>query len=147
MPLTTAADDEPKLPRRRRLTLRVVGFLLLLLIVLGAAAGAIGYYARDTYYVGLASGVGNRPAQVIIFKGRPGGLLWFKPTVAERTQSTSADVLPSRLPDLRAGKIEANLDLARRYIGNLLTEAAAVHPSSTTLPPLPSGSGVTTTAP
>lgn len=144
-----AVDDAPLDEPRRRLTLRVVAFLFVLLVVLGAAAGAIGYYARDTYYVGLSnsSGSAGRPAQVVIFKGRPGGLLWFNPTIAERTPSTTADVLPSRLPDLRAGKIEPNLASARRYVGNLLTEAAAVHPAPTTLPPLPGTTGTTTSVP
>jgi serine/threonine protein phosphatase PrpC len=125
-------------PARRRLTLRVLAFVVVLLAVLTAAAGAVGYYARHTYYVGLAtSPAASRPAQIVIYKGRPGGLLWFEPTVAERTVSTTADVLPSRLPDLKAGKIEATLAAARRYVGNLLSESAAVRPPSTTLPPLP----------
>ena len=36
---------------------------------------AIGWYARSTYYVGFDGD------QVAIYKGRPGGVLWFEPTL------------------------------------------------------------------
>ncbi|MEA3075379.1 MAG: family protein phosphatase, partial [Actinomycetota bacterium] len=74
----TSPPDEHQLPSRR-LTPRVAIFVVLLLIVVGGAGAAIGVYARGAYYVGLDHG------QVAIFKGRPGGLLWFQPTVEERT--------------------------------------------------------------
>jgi serine/threonine protein phosphatase PrpC len=133
----------------RRLTLRVIGFLVVLAVILGAAAGAVGIYARHTYYVGLAASPpgGASATPLVIYKGRPGGLLWFEPTVAERTSITTNDVLPSRVADLRAGKIEPSLAAAHAYIGNLASEAATAH-RATTLPPLPGspGSGPTTTA-
>ena len=47
-------------------------------LILGGAAGAVGYYARNTYYVGFQGD------SVVIFKGKPGGVLWIKPTVEER---------------------------------------------------------------
>src|SRR5439155_27056386 len=59
--------------RHRRLTWRVGVFVVVLAAVLGASLAAVGWYARRTYFVGLA---GN---QVAIYKGRPGGLLWFDP--------------------------------------------------------------------
>ena len=38
--------------------------------------GGIGWYARAGYFVGVA---GRR---IMIYQGRPGGVLWFRPTVA-----------------------------------------------------------------
>ncbi|HWW54872.1 MAG TPA: Stp1/IreP family PP2C-type Ser/Thr phosphatase [Acidimicrobiales bacterium] len=156
-PAPPSGPDEPPVApvpvaRGRRLTLRVVGFVLVLIVILGAAAGAVGVYARHTYYVGLsrnaAAGTSNAPAtgtSLVIYKGRPGGLLWFQPTVAERPNVTTDDVLPSRLADLRAGKIEPTLAAAHAYLGNLVSEAASVH-HPTTLPPLPATPGATTTS-
>jgi hypothetical protein len=65
---------------------------------------------------------------VAIYKGRPGGLLWFEPTLQERKPLTTADVLPSRLPDLRAGREEPTKADADRYVNNLRQEAAATRP-------------------
>jgi protein phosphatase len=123
-----AALAEPAEPRPRRLTWRVAVFLLLLLSVLAVAGAAVNWYARHTFYVGLQ---GN---QVVIFRGRPGGLLWFEPTLEKRTPLSIDEVLESRLPDLEKGKSQSSLADADRYVNNLEQEAKAVRepPSSTT---------------
>jgi protein phosphatase len=106
-------------PRARLVTLRVVAFVAALLVLLGAAIAAIGWYARGSYFVGI------QQAKLTIYQGRPGGLLWFKPTVAQRTGVPTDAVLPSRLDDLRSGKQEGSLGEANRYVGNLVAEARA----------------------
>ena len=109
-----------------RLTVRVLAFLVVLVLLVGAALGATAWYARASYFVGLDEN------QVVVFKGRPGGLLWFQPTLVERTGMTATDVLPSRLDDLRAGRLQPSLPAALRYAGNLREEAAAADRASTT---------------
>lgn len=94
----------------RRITVRVVGFILILLLVLGVAAGAVGVYARGSYFVGLEEG------RVAIFKGRPGGLLWFSPTVEELTPLTEASVPPERAAAVAEGHQVATLGEARAYV-------------------------------
>ncbi|MDQ6799029.1 MAG: Stp1/IreP family PP2C-type Ser/Thr phosphatase [Actinomycetota bacterium] len=125
MSATATAPFEPasRPARPRRVTWRVVAFLVTLAAVLGVGIVAIGWYARNTYYVGLD---GDR---VAIFKGRPGGLLWFDPTLQERKPLTTRDVLQSRLPDLRAGREEPTKAAADRYVNNLRQEAAGVTPA------------------
>jgi protein phosphatase len=115
-------------PRRRAVTVRVVAFVVLVLALLGGAVAAVGYYARGSYFVGV------QRAQIVIFKGRPGGLLWFSPTVAERTSVPVSGVLPSRVSDLQSGKEESTLAAARLYVRNLQSEAAAHQATAT--PPL-----------
>ena len=131
-------------PHRRRVTTRVVAFVLLLLLVLAGAGTAVWYFGRETYYVGLASGSGDSTRQIVIYRGRPGGVLWLNPTVEERTSSSTADVLPYHLADLKSGKIETTLADARRYVANLVSEAKAISPTTTTLPTLPPRAGTTT---
>ena len=114
---------EARIPTRR-VTFRVVLFVLLLLLIGGGAAAAVGMYARGSYYVGLDEG------QVTIFRGRPGGLLWFMPTVEERTDITQAEVPPAFRSDLEAGKQEPSAAQARRYVDNIRAAAP------TTLPPV-----------
>jgi PPM family protein phosphatase len=122
-----AEPTAPPAPRARRFTWRVFAFILAVLLVIGAALAAVGWYARHTYYVGIDQG------QVAIFKGRPGGLLWFKPTLDQRTSLSQKDVPPARLPDVTAGKEEATRAEAQRYVNALRQEAASQ--TTTTVPP------------
>ena len=118
--------------KRRRVTLRVVLFIILLGLVIGGAGVAIVTYARDSYYVTLGppgaaptSPVSTPSAQPLeIFQGRPGGVLFLKPTLAEKTSVLSTQVLPVHLPDLQKGQVEPSLSAARRYVQNLFDEAA-----------------------
>lgn len=126
--------EELALPARR-VSLRAVAFVVALLAVLGVAAGAVAWYARGSYYVGLDGD------QVVVYRGRPGGLLWFEPTVAEATTTRRSDLVASRVEDLEAGVTHASLDDARRYLANLREEAALART------PAPATTAPTTTAP
>lgn len=135
--------------RPRRLTWRVAIFGLLFLAVLGAAAGAVGWQARRTYYVGF------RGDDVAVFRGKPGGLLWFDPTFEEGTDLSRDDVPAASLRDVEAGKEVATLDAARRYVDNLADLAdrgsgdGAVRVTTTTVPdpaPPPGSTSPGTTA-
>ncbi|HZD67228.1 MAG TPA: Stp1/IreP family PP2C-type Ser/Thr phosphatase [Acidimicrobiales bacterium] len=133
-PATAAPEGRPA----RAITLRVVAFLALLGVVVVGAVAAVGWYARDSYFVGLVN------QRVVIYQGRPGGFLWFQPQVVERTALTSSQVFPSRLPDLRRGMQEPSLPAARRYVANLSQEARSRPPrTGGATPPPPSGPGVT----
>ena len=114
-----ATRPAPAEPRPRRFTWRVFAFVLALIVVVAGGLVAVGWYARHTYYVGIDRG------QVAIFKGRPGGLLWFNPTLDRRTSLAERDVPPSRLPDVKAGKQEATRAEAQRYVNALREESAA----------------------
>lgn len=120
---------------QRRITLRVLLFVAVLIAVLGGAVAAVGWFAERSYFVGLE---GN---QIVIFQGRPGGLLWFKPHVEQSTGVTTSEVLPARIQDLRKGTEEPSLSAARSYVRNLVNEArstlgtaAAGGPSGTATP-------------
>ena len=109
----------PQPAARRGVTWRVIAFAAALLAVLLVVVGAVGWYARKTYYVGLSG------THVAIFKGRPGGLLWFEPSVEQRQDLRVDDVLPARRPDLKAGHSEPSLASAQRYVTHLRQEATA----------------------
>lgn len=119
----------------RRLTLRVVGFLVLLLAVLAVAVLAVWWYANSSYFVGLS---GNR---VVIYQGRTGGLLWFKPHVVQRTALTASEVPADRIANVQAGMGEPSLTAARRYVSNLEAERRALTGAS---PPSSQASSATT---
>ena len=82
--------------------------------VIGIGAAAITYYGRHTYFVGFDADA------VVIYQGRPGGVLWIEPEVVERTghhpQRRAGRLSSPRSSD---GKVEPTLDDAHRYLANL----------------------------
>lgn len=105
--------------RPRRLTLRVAAFLAVIVIVLGVAVAAVGWYATRTYFVDFAGD------QVVIYKGRPGGLLWIEPTITERVASLDRAALVGALCDRVEGQPSAtSLDDARAIVAQLQRDAA-----------------------
>ncbi len=126
------AGEAKKAPRTSRgPNLATVAFLAALILVLGLAATAILVSARGSYYVGVDGD------DVAIFKGRPGGFLGFDPTLEERTDVRVADVLPSRIEDLRKGKQEPSVSAARSYVRDIAEEGARALMAATTstIPP------------
>ena len=116
----------------KRFTWRVAGFVILLVAVLAGTFASIGWYARSTYFVSFAGD------QVAIYKGRPGGVLWFDPTLRERKPLTRAEVPAIYLAEVEKGKEVDSKKEADRYVTNLrdkhLEEERAGATTSTTTP-------------
>jgi protein phosphatase len=113
--------------RHRRFTWRVVAFLVALVVVLGAAVGGLAWFARNTYYVGV-----DASDQVTVFRGRPGGLLIWDPTVEDRTPYDIADIERSRQDEVRAGHETATRAEADRYVDNITTTTTTTTSTTTT---------------
>ena len=90
--------------------------------MIGIATGAVGWYARRTYYVGLSA------ERVTLFKGVPGGLLGWKPTVERRTDLTAADLTPADRADLESGHRFASRSEADRFLQRLDQERQTLAP-------------------
>ncbi|MDP1807143.1 MAG: SpoIIE family protein phosphatase, partial [Acidimicrobiales bacterium] len=137
------AAPPPAVPHRR-FTWRVAVFVFAILAVVGTAVYAMAWYARGAYYVGIDN------EQVAIFRGRPGGMLWFDPTLVERKQQPlGAELLPAQRTELEAGHEVSSKAAADRYVNNLRQEVEArraptttttLVPPSTTVPPTTSTS-------
>jgi serine/threonine protein phosphatase PrpC len=111
-------------PPRRRVR-GVVRWGLPIVAVVGIALGAVGWYARRTYYVGLSSD------RVTLFKGVPGGLLGWNPTVDRRIDLTAADLTPAERADLENGHRFASRSGAIGF----LTRLEQAHPPAAGSPP------------
>jgi protein phosphatase len=132
--------------RRRRPGVRAaLAWGLPIIAVVGIATGAVGWYARRTYYVGLSA------ERVTLFKGVPGGLLGWRPTVERETDLTAADLTPADRADLESGHRFASRSEADRFLQRLDQERQALAASTTTsgAPPgeSPPGEPTTSTAP
>jgi protein phosphatase len=97
----------------RRFTWRVALFSLLVLGVLGGAIATIQWYGKAAYFVGFSGD------DVVIYRGRPGGLLWIDPEQVESTSIQRDDVPADTIDILESGKEQASLDEAQTYVANL----------------------------
>jgi protein phosphatase len=117
----SAAEARGATARRpKRLTLRVLAFLVVILVVLAVAVLAVGWYATRTYFVAFDGD------QVVIYQGRPGGLLWIDPTLAERTTPPlDRQALVGALCDRVDGQPSAtSISAARAIVEQLRLDAA-----------------------
>ncbi len=110
---------------------RIRGTLLLfvpLILVLAIAVGGVGYYARRSYYVGFAA---NR---VVIYKGVPGGVLGWNPTIEQRIGLSGGQLTQIDRERVAAGSGRGSLDNARQFVANLRKHVTATSTTTTTKP-------------
>jgi protein phosphatase len=126
---------EPPAPKTRargsrgRAVKGAILVLLPLLLIVGIATAALGWYARSSYFVGVA---GN---EVVIYKGVPGGVLGWNPTIDERT-----GIMVSALPTLDRDRVQTNSSrgshaTAQSYVERLEFAATSTTTTTTTTKP------------
>jgi PPM family protein phosphatase len=119
-----------------RPVLRVVAWILPVALVLGVGVAAVGWYARRTFYVGL------KADRVALFRGVPGGLLGWDPTVEQRSHLRAEDLTPAQRADLEGGHRFANRPEAGRFLQRLEENrliALAEEETTPATPPLEPG--------
>jgi len=120
----------PRAPRARRFTWRVALFLALILGVLVVVAATVTWYGRGAYFV-KADG-----EALSIYKGRPGGFLWFQPTKVKDQVLPLSQVPAASIQAVREGKVTGSLAAADRYVNNLRDQTTTTVPTPpTTAPP------------
>jgi PPM family protein phosphatase len=120
-------------PKRRagRTLLRVLLWVLPILVVLAVAFLAVGWYARNTYFVGVERG------RVTVFQGVKGGLLWWDATVERRTTIDSGELTQAQQEDVKDGKKFSSRSGADAYVARLRQGVEARTPAPTTVVPAP----------
>lgn len=128
----TRRERRRRLGIPRRITFRVVLFFAVLVGVFVGAYYGLRYYANDNWFVTIK---GN---QLVVYRGQPGGVLWFNPRLVDRTGVTTAEIPAITKPTLAAGVNEASLAAAKGYVTTLVREhrqqvlASQPPPSTTT---------------
>jgi protein phosphatase len=109
---------------------RRIGSALLLFVplvlVLAIAVGGVGWYARRSYYVGFA---GNR---VVIYKGVPGGVLGWDPTIDQPTRLLERQLTQVDHDRVAAGAARGSLADAQRFVAKLQANVNATSTTTTT---------------
>jgi hypothetical protein len=119
--------------------LRVLAWTLPVVIVLGVAVGVLAWYARGSYFVAI------HQDRVTIFKGVPGGILGWDPTIERRTRLAPEDLTNAQRSDLEDEKKFSSLGGAEAFVRRLrLDFEERTTPSTTTTTTIPAP---TTTAP
>ena len=120
--------------------------MLVVVALLGAGAYLVNDYARNTYHVII-----DDHGEVAIYRGRPGGVLWFDPSFVETTGIDGTDVPAGLRDDLTRGVSRPTLESAELYVTNLEDRIAELTPpvtttttTTTTTSTTPPGAGVTT---
>ncbi len=119
-------EPESRIERRRRqkappiLTFRVFAFLVVLGIAAISTALTVQWFVRNSYYIGISG------QQVVIFHGRPGGIAWFAPSIVQKTQLSTNDILPSQLTALQQGVMEPSIADANKVISDLKKQQGEV---------------------
>ena len=126
-----AADLEPPTPppllRPRRVTGRVVAFLVVLVALGASTVLAIRTWAQNAYFVDL-----DASQQVVIYQGRPDGVLWFDPELVAVTDIEQRDLTPAQLG--RLPHQSSSVEEARTWAHQLVGTAAATTTTTTTSP-------------
>jgi PPM family protein phosphatase len=134
-------ETEPRRQRKRRgwgrRIARTLLWVLPVLAVLALAFGAVAWYARRTYFVGV------NQSRVTIFKGRPGGVLGWDPTVDRRTAIATSQLSENELDDVKAKKTFSSRGGADDYVRRLRSAieqrtpaTTAPAPPESTVPPI-----------
>lgn len=135
-------EPEPDRVERRRSRARGVGRVLLwalpIVVVLGIAVGAVGWYARRSYYVGLDQ------QQVTVFKGVPGGLAGWNPTVERRTSLDASDLRQADRAAVKDHESFSSLADAEAFVARIRAHTTT---TTTTTRPTSSTTVPTTTVP
>lgn len=95
-------------PRSMLFTLGVLG-----VVIVGFGGTAV--YARAGYFAD------ERDGDVVILRGRPGGILWFKPSVEIETQLTVDELDGASRERLRGRPVWPTLEDATDFVDNLET--------------------------
>jgi protein phosphatase len=113
----TRGERRRRLGIPRRVTFRVIFFLILLAAVVAAAYFVVRWYATDNWFVTVQKG------ELVVYQGRPGGLLWFEPKLVDHTGVPTSDVLSLHLGALRRDVQQPSLNAAKHYVQTLQQEA------------------------
>lgn len=123
-PPTTPA---PKTSQLRRL----VAAAFVVVLGLGGVA-AIGWYARDGYFVGFDGR--DDQSHLVIYQGKTRRILWFAPTVKFDSGVKRGDVFPALADDLDDKPRYTSFAKAKAYVSSISDVIAAQAPESTTGP-------------
>lgn len=118
-------EVQPEPMKKKRNRLGVALFWSALVAILFGVITTIGVYARSGYFIGF-----NDDDNVVVYRGRVGGMLWFQPTVDTQTE-LNGDELPEDVRrEVLMNRTFTSSGLAAKYL--MLVQVAIDNSTSTT---------------
>jgi protein phosphatase len=123
MPTVVVEQVHPTKKKTNRLGVAIF-WSALVAIVLGVFT-VIGVYARSGYFIGF-----NDQDNVVVYRGRPGGVLWFQPTVDTQTELKGDDLPENVQRQVLMNRTFTSSGLAAQYL--MYVQTAIDNATSTT---------------
>jgi protein phosphatase len=135
-PAPVVAETSPSSPTatKRKFGVGVILFWTGLMGIVLAVLVVFAAYGRTGYFVGYDG------QDVVVYKGRPGGVLWFDPTVEAKTTLTEEDLTDKLAEEIAGNPTFSNAASAQKYVNSIRDEVQPI--PTTTLPEI-----TTTTVP
>ena len=123
MPVVVAEPVPASGKRKNRVA--VILFWSALVAILFGVITTIGVYARSGYFIGF-----NDDDNVVVYRGRVGGMLWFQPTVDTQTELNGDDLPEDVRREVLMNRTFTSSGLAAKYL--MLVQVAIDNSTSTT---------------
>ena len=127
---TPAVPTIPLVATKKKIKLGVVLFWSVLTALIISAFTIIGVYARSGYFIGFDS-----DENVAVYRGRPGGVLWFNPTVDTQTRIPGEDLPEDILRDVALNRTFSSSAQAQKYLS--FVKIAIIDATTTTTTTVP----------
>jgi len=111
-PVASPSSAEPE-RKRRRVTWRVLVFLVVLVSLVGGVGWLVSSYASGSYFVAFDGD------EVVIEQGRPGGFLFWEPSIEQRTGTVRDELRPVAVERVEAESSQGSLGEAEDLVQNL----------------------------
>ncbi len=123
MPVVVA-EPVPASGKRKNRVAMILFWSALVAILFGVIT-TIGVYARSGYFIGF-----NDDDNVVVYRGRVGGMLWFQPTVDTQTELNGDDLPEDVRREVLMNRTFTSSGLAAKYL--MLVQVAIDNSTSTT---------------
>jgi protein phosphatase len=121
--------ETPTKKKRKKSVVGVVLFWSVLTAIVLSAVTILGVYARSGYFIGFDSS-----ENVAVYRGRPGGFLWFQPTIDTQTELAGDELPEDILRDVALNRTFTSSSQAQKYLSFIqiaIVDAATTTTSTT----------------
>ncbi len=125
MPVVT---EQAAVNTRRKRSSSAVGMVLfwtVLVTIVFSTITIMGVYARSGYFIGF-----DENENVAVYRGRPGGVLWFNPTIDTQTRLAGDELPEDILRDVALNRTFSSSAQAQKYLN--FVEIAIIDATTTT---------------
>jgi protein phosphatase len=131
----------PEVKTKKRSRVLVTLSVIVVVAIVAIGLSVLGMYARSGYFIGEKDGV------VVVYRGRPGGVLWFKPTISAVSDVKVEDLPPTVVSDVEGERTFSSSLSAQKFLQFVESATTTTTTSTTTTTTTSTTSSTSTTVP